>query len=83
MSNDSLPRLGDGEEYERRPLSVRTYDIEHDAKIIAWRIDCFVRAGIEALHANALAIRRDIDRERVERMARAGCSSSRIGAILL
>lgn len=78
-----LAALGQGEEYVRNPDAQRLYDVENDATIIGWRADCFGKLGIEPMHANALAVRRDIDRTEVERLAQAGCPSSTISAILL
>jgi len=77
-----LTQPGQGEEYQYgdgRPV----YDHEHDAKVIKWRADCFRRAGLDPLHAEALAVRRDVDRILVERMAAQGCPSHIISATLL
>lgn len=78
-----LPPVGAGEEYETNPEALRVYDPNRDADIIRWRARCFLAAGLEPLHVAALAVRRDVDRELVERMAKQGCSSALIlGALL-
>jgi hypothetical protein len=76
-------RLGEGEEYVLTASTARTYDAEHDAAIIAWRVECFERLGLEPLHVGALAVRRDIDRTDVEQLVDAGATSAQVGALLL
>lgn len=71
---------GNAEEwYElRAPAEERVYDAHHDAKLIDWRMLCFLRAGLEHLHASALAIRRDVDREEVERLLNGGATPAQV-----
>jgi hypothetical protein len=73
----------DGEEYTLTPPDTRLYDIVHDHKIVTWRELCFIKKGLELVHARALALRRDIDREEVERLVDEGAPSARIAEILL
>jgi hypothetical protein len=68
---------------ERNTGAERVYDPDDDVKIIAWRVECFQKLGIEALHANALAVRRDIDLVDVVRLIKAGAPRHQVGAILL
>lgn len=82
----STLKLEEGEEYFLRasgdwPL----YDVNspYDAQVIEWRAECFKRAGLESLDATALAMRRDVDRERVLKLLAAGCSHSCLLEILL
>ncbi len=76
--------LGQGEEYElRAPGLERTYDPEHDAKLIDWRTLSFLSLGFSPVVASVMAIRRDIDRELVERMVRRGATPLQVAAILL
>jgi hypothetical protein len=62
-----------------------TYSVEEprDAELITWRLECFTRVGVDELTASSLAVRRDIDRARVERMVEGGATSSDLRAILL
>lgn len=81
---DDLPRLGQGEEYELKASDdVRLYDLEHDAKIIDWRVESFLALGFDVLNAAVLAVRRDIDREEVERLIKAGGSPETVTLILV
>jgi hypothetical protein len=74
----------EGEEYElRRPGDARLYDTEVDAKIIAWRAECFVRLGFTPLAARALAMRRDVDREQVERLLKLGATRRQVRTLVL
>lgn len=77
--------LGAGDEYELRPNDTPTYNLdnERDAKIVAWRLSCLERAGLPLLDASAIALRRDIDREHVERMLGAGATPTQVRAIVL
>lgn len=68
----ALPDIGDGEEYTLAPPAARFYSMEHDAKIVDWRSECFTAAGLSALQAHTLAVRRDVDRVVVENMLKAG-----------
>lgn len=70
--------IGD-EEYELRPAAMRVYDADADAKIVDWRLRCFVALGFTELDASAMAVRRDVDRDHVERLVKEGCS---VGLIL-
>lgn len=60
-------------------MDARLYSPEADAGIVAWRTLCFMRMGFREFHATSLALRRDVDREHVERLVREGCS---VGLIL-
>lgn len=72
------------EEYDLTPPDgPPLYDAVHDHKIVAWRELCFIKKGLELVHASALAMRRDIDRVDVERLADEGATSARIAEILL
>lgn len=71
------------EEYELRTVDVLLYDPEADKKIVDWRATCFIGYGLDELHANALALRRDIDREDVRRLTEEGASSEQVSLILL
>lgn len=76
----------DGDEYElRAPSSEPLYAVDHpgERKIVSWRADCFERMGFPTLTAVALATRRDVDRERVTNMIRAGATPSQVVAIVL
>ena len=66
-------------------MDAPTYNVEEerDAKLVAWRLECFTRAGVDELTASSLAVRRDIDRVRVERMTAAGATAAELRAILL
>lgn len=76
--------MSDGEEYAFRPLSeVYNADDPYDAKLVSWRALCFERLGFTALAAAALAVRRDVDRERVSTMVGAGATPEQVVAILL
>jgi hypothetical protein len=77
------PALGQGEEYELGRVSTRLYDPVHDSKIIDWRMLQFIKLGIGELDASALAARRDVDREHVQRLVRGGCSASLVKEIVL
>ena len=78
-------KLGEGEEYVLRAPGDLTYDVAspYDAKVIGWRAECFERAGLDALDATALAVRRDVDRERVLKLLAAGCSKDLVVEIML
>lgn len=67
-----LPEIGQGEEYELRPNADRVYDVSVDAKIVAWRSECFERLGFGMGDAMTLALRRDVDRVVVENAIKAG-----------
>lgn len=75
----------DGEEYELRSPGDPTYNVaeERDARIIEWRTRCFKGLGFTELNAAALAVRRDVDRARVERMLGAGASHVQVMAVEL
>lgn len=74
----ALPNTGEGEEYTLAATPARFYSMEHDAKIVVWRAECFERAGLSSLHAQALAVCRDVDRVVVENMLKAGRTSAQI-----
>jgi len=59
------------------------YHPDADEKIVAWRTLSFLRLGFSTLDASALAIRKDIDREHVQRLVREGCSAGLILRIVL
>lgn len=60
------------------PGEARFYSMEYDPKIVVWRAECFERAGLSSLQAQALAVRRDIDRVVVENMLKAGRTPAQI-----
>lgn len=67
--------LGEGDEYELGLPESPTYNTADmkEAAIVKWRTECFERIGFVAVAALALAMRKDIDREKVERMVAGGC----------
>ena len=75
-----LPGTGEGEEYDLRSPDELLYNLESekDAKIVAWRVRCFERAGMTDLDATILALRRNVDRVDVERALKGGASSSQV-----
>lgn len=80
---DSL--VGQGDEYELRECSEPTYNLE-DAKecdMVNWRAKCFLGAGLDIASATALAIRKDIDRVRVETMTAQGATGAQVCGALL
>lgn len=62
-----------------------TYSPEdgRDAQLVDWRILCFQGLGFTELNAVALAMRRDIDRARVESLLKAGASHIQVMAIVI
>jgi hypothetical protein len=78
MSFQPTPAIGEGDEYELRGDAPRIYSLEHDAKIVGWRAECFEGAGLTPLQAQALAVRRDVDRVVVENMLKAGRTGAQI-----
>jgi len=85
MARQKLPEVGEGEEYELRPVDDLTYDLSdaEQRKIVGWKVDCFERLGFGVVEASAMAVRRDIERERVESMVRKGASLELILEIVL
>lgn len=78
------PQPGEGEEYVlRAPTAEPLYDPDADAKIVAWRLTSFEDLGFDALYASTLALRRDVDREQVERMIQAGATPDQVREIVL
>ena len=75
--------LGLGEEYTVNPHAVRTYDAVHDVKIVSWRTRVFARLGFSSFASTALATSRDVDRQDVEDLLRAGATHLQVAAILL
>lgn len=63
-------------------MDARLYDPVADTKIVTWRLDSFERLGFDALEASALSVRRDIDREHVERMLKGGASHAQVMGIV-
>lgn len=63
-------------------MDARLYDPVVDTNLVAWRLDSFERLGFDALEASALAVRRDIDREHVQRMLNGGASHAQVMAIV-
>lgn len=61
------------------------YDITdpEEGRVVAWRMECFERAGFAQLEASALALRRDVDRAVVERMVEDGAPPELIAEIVL
>jgi hypothetical protein len=59
-------------------MSARFYDADYDAKIIQWRAECFEKLGFATFSAHELAIRRDVDREQVERLLKAGARHAHV-----
>lgn len=64
-------------------VDARIYDPAADRKIVSWRATCFERLGFTVTQAAALALRRDVDREKVEAMLGAGARPLQVVAILL
>lgn len=79
------PELGEGDEYELRPPGDLTYELDDpkQREIVAWRVACFERLGFGPTAASAMAVRRDIDREQVERMVARGARLHHVVAIVL
>ena len=73
---------GEGDEYELRGDASRTYDVKRDVKIVEWRAKCFREYGFTQLEADALAVRRDVDRELVEDLLSAGATHAQVRAIV-
>lgn len=63
-------------------MDARLYDPVPDNKIVRWRLDSFERLGFGVLEASALSVRRDIDREDVERMLKGGASHAQVMSIV-
>lgn len=74
--------LSEGEEYALQSADSLHYDAEVDASVIAWRVECFQEYGFTHADALALAVRRDVDRERVRLMRAAGALPHTIMRIL-
>jgi hypothetical protein len=74
--------LGQGEEYELRAADVRLYDPDADVKIVDWRTDCFVECGFKLGRATVLALRRDVDRQYVERLLKEGATHDEVWDIV-
>lgn len=74
--------LGAGDEYVMA-LDARHYALPVDEKIVHWRHEVFERLGFNRLQASAIACRKDVDREHVERLHKAGARPSQILAIVL
>lgn len=85
MANIGAIRLGEGEEYALRSEVTPTYNLDdaREARIVDWRVTCFEGLGFSPARAGALAMRRDVDRIEVERMAAAGASDEQVCLILL
>lgn len=80
---DDVDGEGDGWVFQmERATELYSMDEEREAKIIAWRATCFERAGLTPFDSTVLALRRDVDRAEVERLADAGASSAQVLAIL-
>ena len=75
--------LGEGEEYELRAPGERLYMMATDMRVIGWRVECFEARGFEHLDALALALRRDIGREEVDRLRDEGATPKQVMDILL
>lgn len=65
---------GEGEEYELRSTALSMYSLKQprDRKIIDWRMDCLKAMGFTLEGAATLALRRDVDLHKVQRMLDAG-----------
>lgn len=74
--------IGKGDEYELTSPDARCYG-EGDGKLVAWRVLCFLDLGFDELGATALAIRKDVDRDEVQRLVRAGAAPSQVEEIVL
>jgi len=76
--------IGEGEEYELRSPDEPVYNLDdpREADIVAWRVACFERAGLTNLDACVLAVRRDVDRQRVEDILAAGATSALVREIV-
>lgn len=64
-------------------MDARLYNPDADAKIIDWRLGCFMRLGFSKLDASALSVRRDIDRQRVQDLRDSGCGHAMVMDIVL
>ena len=77
---------GQGEEYELKAADgPPLYDANQpsDAKIIDWRLGVFGRLGFDVVNALAMALRRDIDSERVKGLIQNGASHELVLSIVL
>jgi hypothetical protein len=86
MSGKELERmLGQGDEYELQARDALVYDTSEpkEQALVTWRARCFLAAGLDIEYAGPLSLRRDVDRERVERMVREGATGAQVCAILL
>lgn len=77
--------LGAGEEYELRREHTPRYDLSDDRelRIVKWRTECFERAGLPPLVSSEIALRKDIDRSRVESLVANGATHDQVRAIVL
>jgi hypothetical protein len=74
----------DGEEYELRPPdALPLYDALVDAKVLDWRVDCFMGRGFSLLDARVLAQRRAVDRAHVERLLDQGATHDQVRETVL
>ena len=73
------------EEYELRPPGDPLYNLDDPSQraVVEWKLDCFERLGFAPTAATALALRRDIEREKVESLVAKGARLSEVVAILL
>lgn len=85
LRRQRLPEVGEGDEYEMRAPDDLLYNVEDskEHRIVLWRLDCFERLGFSPTAAAALAVRRDIDRQKVQDMLLAGARPLQVAAILL
>jgi len=81
---DSDREMGLGETYEMRPPALeRLYVMAVDMKVIGWRVECFEGRGFDHADALALALRRDVDREEVERLLDRGAKHAEVLDLVL
>ena len=73
------------EEYDISPPENPIYELAdpEQARIVMWRLDCFEKLGFTRTAATALAIRRDIERTRVEGLVAQGAFPHQVIGILL
>lgn len=74
--------LGGGEEYHLVNPDVRLYDVGTDLNIVVWRVGCFECAGFDHGDAMILAVRRDVDRDEVERLLTKGATHGQVLALV-
>lgn len=80
MTDDDI---GQGEEYTLAAPEVPLYDHRVDQAIVFFRAGSFLSCGFCYADALALALRRDVDRQRVEDLIDQGATPAQVMDILL